>query len=104
MTVQLVYPDPGVNGDGNPETSSNGLSAGSVAGATAGVMAVVVVVGVAVAVVWMWRRQWVLPCASTVTMGEVQHSFCIMRLCTYTHPGRRNLNRKDKIVVDSLMH
>ena len=77
------------------------MSAGSVAGVTAGVMAVVMVVGVAVAVVWMWRRQWVLPFASAVKMGEVHHLFCIMRLCT--HPDRRILNRNDKIVLDSLM-
>ena len=91
-------PDRGVNGDGNPERSSKGFSAG----ATAGVMAAVMVVGVAVAVVWMWRRQWVLPCASAVTMGEVHHSFCIMRVCTY--PDRRILNRKDEVVADSSVH
>ena len=55
--------------------SSNSLSTGAAVGVTAGVMAAVMIAGVAVGVIWMWRRQWILPCASTVTMGELFHSF-----------------------------
>ena len=58
-----------------PAASSNSLSTGAAVGATAGVMAAVVIAGVAVGVTWMWRRQWILPCASTVTVGEFFHSF-----------------------------
>ena len=50
----------------------------SIAGNTAaslGWMAAVMAVGVAVAVLWMWRRQWVLPCASNVTLGTFYRSF-----------------------------
>ena len=58
-----------------PAASSNSLSTGAAVGVTAGVMAAVVIAGVAVEVIWMWRRQWILPCASTVTVGELFHSF-----------------------------
>ena len=54
-----------------PAASSNSLSTGAAVGATAGVMAAVVIASVAVGVIWMWRRQWILPCASTVTVGEL---------------------------------
>ena len=67
----LVHPDRDVNLASNAEAASNDLSAGTAVGVTVAV----VVVGVAAAVVWMWRRHWVLPCASTVTKGEFFHSF-----------------------------
>ena len=67
----LVYPEQAVNAAGKPGASSNGLSTG----AAAGVTVAVVVVGVAAAVVWMWRRQWVLPCASNADRGKFYHSF-----------------------------
>ena len=65
MALLPVYLEDDVSVAGNPAASSNGLSAG----AAVGVMAAVMTVGVAVAVVWMWRRQWVLPCASNMTLG-----------------------------------
>ena len=70
MALLPVYLEDDVNVAGNPAASSNGLSAGAAVGVTVAVVAV----GVAVAVVWMWHRQWVLPCASNVTMGTFYRS------------------------------
>ena len=67
----LVYPERDVSVAGTPGASSNGLSAGAAVGVTVAVM----LVGVAAAVVWMWRRQWILPCASNVDKGKLYHSF-----------------------------
>ena len=58
-----------------PAASSNSTHTGAAVGVTVGVMAAVVIAGVAVGVIWMWRRQWILPCASMVTVGEFFHSF-----------------------------
>ena len=75
MTLSLVHLDRDVNLAGNAEAASNGLSAGAAAGAAVRVTVAVVVVGVAAAVVWMWRRHWILPCASTATKSEFWHLF-----------------------------
>ena len=71
----LVYPEQAVSVAGKPGASSNGLSTAAVAGAAVGVTVAVMTVGVAAAVVWMWRRQWVLPCASNADRGKFYHSF-----------------------------
>ena len=71
----LVYPEQAVRVAGKPEASSNGLSTAAVAGAAVGVTVAVMTVGVAAAVVWMWRRQWVLICAFNVDKGKLCHSF-----------------------------
>ena len=66
----LFIDEGGDNAAGRSEASSDGLTAG----AAVGVMAAAVTVVVAAAVVWMWRRQWVLPCATPVAKGELCHS------------------------------
>ena len=76
----LVYTEQAVSVAGKPRASSNDLSTAAAAGVAVGVMAAVMTVGVAAAVVWMWRRQWVLPCASNADMGKFYHSFRIRLL------------------------
>ena len=63
--------------------SSNSLSTGAAVGVTARGRATIMIAGVAVGVVWMWRRQWILPCASTVTMGEcsIRSELCGLKCC-----------------------
>ena len=63
--------------------SSNILSTGAAVGATVGVMAAVMTAGVAVGVIWMWRRQWILPCVSMVIVGEcsIRSKLCDLKCC-----------------------
>ncbi|XP_070183567.1 uncharacterized protein [Littorina saxatilis] len=73
------------------ESSSGGLSAGAAVGVTLALMFIVV----GVVVVWMWRRNWVLPCVPSSTNGSNNTDYnqsAVSPAVSAEHEEQRNAN------------